>query len=55
MQICWFMGVTVPEVLMMAKNTLTVQTKTRSLIYFQTKFKKTEESKQGEQLKLLLK
>ena len=55
MQICWFMGVTVPEVLMMAKNTLTVQTKTCSLIYFQTKFKKTEESKQGEQLKLLLK
>ena len=54
MKILWFVRITVPEVLIMAKNNLTVQTKTCSLIYFQTK-QKSEESKQGEQRKWLLK
>ena len=40
MQILWLARITVPEVLIMAKNNLTVQTKTCSLIYFQTKQKK---------------
>ena len=40
MKIFWLVRITVPEVLMMAKNILTIQTKTFSLIYFQTKLKK---------------
>ena len=65
MQILWLVGITVPEVFMMAKitcngpnkntlfNILPNKTKTHSLIYFQKK-QKSEESKQGEQSKWLL-
>ena len=55
MQILWLVGITVPKLLMMAIRLLvTVQTKTHSLLYFQTK-QKSEESKQGEQSKWLQK
>ena len=54
MQILWLVGITVPKLLMMAfKLLVMVQTKTHSLISFQTK-QKSEESKQGEQSKWLL-
>ena len=54
MQILWLVGITVPEVLMMAKTTCNGPTKTHSLINFRTK-QKSEESKQGEQSKWLQK
>ena len=49
------MGITVPEVLMMAKNTFITVQKKKLFNILPNKIKKTEESKQGEQLKQLLK
>ena len=48
------MGITVPEVLIMAKNTFN-SPKKKLFNILPNKIKKTEESKQGEQLKQLLK